>query len=265
MNVGISTASYYSLLETEDAVREILKFNVSCCEVFLETYSEYSVDFGKLVKSRLNGMSAVSMHARTQHFETDIFGKSPRQKRDGFDWLRRALDAGHELGVKYYVYHGPMTIRSDKPIAPLAEDIERANELATERGILLCWETVSWCAIHSPERLREAAECCPNIGFVIDIKQCIETGRDPAEFVRAAGSRAKHVHAMDYDARGVHALPGKGVTDFAKLKRELDAVGYGGSVILEPYAVHAQDETAMRESIEYLRRIFEELKDGPRE
>ncbi|MDR1568942.1 MAG: sugar phosphate isomerase/epimerase [Oscillospiraceae bacterium] len=258
MRVGVSSAIYYGLLKTEDAVVDMQKYNVPCCEVFLESFSEYDPSFGKLIRSRLNGIEAVSMHVRSQHFEADFLGKSIRQRRDGYDWLNRALDTGAEIGVKIYVYHGPQALRGErKPIIQWADDLNRAVEMAAARGIALCWETVSWCALNSPDRVTEAIGACPGIGFTLDIKQVIETGYDPLEYVRAMGGRLLHVHALDYDADGHHALPGKGRTDFFALADALRSIGYSGDVMLEPYSWMTADEDEMHASIEYLRNAFE--------
>ena len=258
MRVGVTTACCYSVMETEDAVVDLQKYGVPCCEVFLETFTEYDPEFGKLIRGRLGGMEAVSIHCRTQHFDADFLGRSERQRKDGYFWLNRALDAGREIGAKIWVYHGPMVIRGkNRPIKHWAADLNRANELAMRRGLRLCWETVSWCAINSPGRVREAAEHCPDIGFVLDIKQVIETGFGTGEYIAAMGSRLKHVHALDYDANGNYALPGRGITDFAKLRDELLEVGYDGDIILEPYSEQAANEANMRASLDYLRGIFE--------
>ena len=257
MRIGISSAMYYGVLETEDAITEMQRYNIPCCEVFLETFSEYDAAFGKEIRSRLNGIDPVSMHVRGQHFEADILGKSARQREDGFGWLSRALDTGAEIGVKLYVYHGPQVLRGEfKPIVDWAADIARAASMARERGITMCWETVSWCALNSPDRVAEAAAACPDIGFVLDVKQVIETGYDLTTYVHAMGKRLLHVHALDYNAQGKHALPGCGRTDFPGLARALRELGYTGDVILEPYAWMARNEEEVARSIGYLRKVF---------
>ena len=257
MRIGLSSATYYGVMETENAVEDIRRFGVPCCEVFLETFSEYDTDFGRLVRSRLGDIEPVAVHARSQHFEADILGKSARQRTDGYYWFNRALDASAEIGVKLYVYHGPQALRGERrPISQWACDLRLAIELAARRGIELCWETVSWCALNAPDRVTEAISVCPDLCFTLDVKQAIETGYDPIDYVRAMGPRLRHVHVLDYDCVGRHALPGCGRTDFSALARELREIGYAGDVILEPYSWMARDENALRDSLDYLRCAF---------
>ncbi|MDR0396411.1 MAG: sugar phosphate isomerase/epimerase [Oscillospiraceae bacterium] len=258
MRIGLTTGMYYSVMETEEALSYIGRFGVPCCEVFFETFSEYSTAFARELVSRLNGIEPVSMHTRTQHFETDLLGSSKRQRADGIDNFARALDAGAELGVKLYVYHGPMQIRGErKPIEKWRGALEYAAEMAAKRGIQLCWENVSWCALSDPERVEEAAEVCPRLGFVMDVKQAMQTRRDPLEYVKAMGKRLRHVHVLDKDEQGRPVLPGRGVYDFRRLADTLREMDYGGDVILEPYNELTRDEDALRSSLDYLRDIFE--------
>ncbi|MDR2657928.1 MAG: sugar phosphate isomerase/epimerase [Oscillospiraceae bacterium] len=258
MRVGLTTGMYYGVMETEDALSYMHRFDVPCCEVFLESFCEYSTAFGRELKSRLGGMDPVSMHTRVQHFETDLLGQSKHQVADGIDNFARALDAGAELGAKLYVYHGPMSIRGERrPIAQWADALVYAVGMAAKRGIQLCWENVSWCIVNAPDRAIEAAEVCPSLGFVMDAKQALETQWDPVEYVKAMGSRLRHVHVLDKDEHGRSTLPGQGVYDFRRLADALRSMDYRGDVILEPYSALTRDEGALRASLDYLRSIFE--------
>lgn len=258
MRVGLSTAAWYGRLETEDAAFVLRDYDVPCCEVFLETYSEYSADFGRLVRARLGSVAAVSIHTKTQHFETDFIGQSARQRQDAFDLFARALDAGAEMGASVYVYHGPPCIRGNRPaIAPWAPSLRRVQTMAAERGIAFCWETVSWCCMNAPDRIVEALAACPDMHFVLDVKQSLEAGYDPLRFVEVMGSRLAHVHVLDFDAAGRWALPGRGCYDFQALADALRALAYSGDVILEPYGHMTKDECELRRSLHYLREIFE--------
>jgi sugar phosphate isomerase/epimerase len=101
---------------------------------------------------------------------------------------------------------------------------------------------------------------CPELSFVLDIKQAIRAGVDPFAFLPVMGERLIHVHVLDFDQLGRLCLPGEGMFDFNRLRRELDAMDYQGDVILEPYASQTEDEHALHKSICYLRRI---LLDSP--
>jgi sugar phosphate isomerase/epimerase len=250
---------YYGVWETEDAIQKMQSFQIPCCEVFLETFSEYDPAFGRLLRSRLGGMAPVSMHTRMQHFEADLLGQSPRQRSDAYKLFGQALDTGAALGVKHYVYHGPQAIRGKHwPIAAWGEDLAQIRAVAAERGIDFCWETVSWCALNTPDCVTEARSACPDMGFVLDVKQTLETGYDPFAFIQAMGPNLRHVHVLDRDADGRYVFPGRGRFDFPRLASILKTTGYAGDIILEPYSEMARDESALRASLAYLRELFEE-------
>lgn len=257
MRIGVSTAAYYGRIETEDAAQRLAALGVPCCEAFLQTFSEYNAAYGRLLKARLGSVQTVSIHAKTQHFEGDIFGRSPRQVEDAFALMTGTLDAGQALGAHIYVYHGPACIRVANPdLGRWQEAIDRAIDLGLSRGIRLCWETVSWCYLTSPGRARAFAQRWPRLGFVIDTKQISEMGQDPLDYLDAMGDALHHVHVLDHDADGRLTLPGKGVTDFAGLARALRAGGYAGDIILEPYADLVPDDGALMDSLHWLEDVF---------
>ena len=52
MKVGISTASLFGRYYTEDALEKLNELGVDVAEVFLESYSEYTKKFGKILKKK---------------------------------------------------------------------------------------------------------------------------------------------------------------------------------------------------------------------
>lgn len=257
MRIGLSTAAFYGRLETEDAAAYVASLGLPCCEVFLETYSEYQQSFGALVRERLGATQAVSIHAKTQHFEGDIYGRSKRQQADAFDMMGRFLDAGQALGASIYVYHGPAAIKSAVPnLDAWREPVEQAIEMATARGIRFAWEVVVWCQLNSPQRVRDFRRRWPALSFVLDIKQVHELGHRAEDYIEAMGERLCHVHVLDHQTDGRYALPGAGVYDFRKLADALRANHYQGDIILEPYAEVVPSEQALLDSIAYLRDVF---------
>lgn len=257
MRIGLTTAAFYGVMETEDAAAHLASLGIPCCEVFLETYSEYNAAFGALLHERLGSVACVSVHAKSQHFESDFLGISPRQRADSYAMLGGFLDAGQALGAHVYVYHGPASLRGAAPRlerwqAPMAEAID----MARRRGIAFSWETVSWCHLNSPARVHAFREVWPDLHFVLDTKQVFEMGLDPVDFAQAMGERLAHVHILDHDAQGQLVLPGKGVHDFRDLARALWDSGYEGDIILEPYSNLISSEAALLASLDWLRETF---------
>ena len=260
MKLGMSSAAFYGHGETEDQAAMLADYPVEVCEVFLQTYSEYSAAFGALVKERLAGLPCVSAHPKggTQ-FELDLFGRSNRQTEDAMGLFGQVCAAGRELGARYYVLHGPFSVSGRlRPgqIHALGERTERLRAIAAAYGVEMLWENVHWCALRDPEDVREMTALLPEQRFVLDVKQAYRAGTTPFAMMEAMGDRVRHVHALDMDKAGRLCLPGEGVTDWKALMRELRDRGYAGAVILEPYEWMARDPDALRRSLDVLRNAM---------
>ena len=260
MLLGLTTAAFYGRWETEEAAEKLRCFDVDCAEVFLETLSEYSASFGKLVRKRLGDIPAMSAHPLGTAFENSLFSLSARQRHDAERIFCGVLEAGQALGVRVYVYHGRHNVKGtgiSADFTSIAPRIGELCELAAAYGIKLCWENVSWCQLSTPERVLRARKACPQVHFVLDIKQAMQSGYDAADFIEAMGDRLANVHVCDYDAQRKLCMPGQGTYDFAALGGQLRAAGYDGPVILEPYATLFERDEELEASIAYLRKTMQ--------
>ena len=260
MILGMSTAAFYGRWETEEAAEQIARLPLSCAEVFLQTFSEYDVAFARSVRAKLGGMPCTSVHPLGTHFETGMFSRSPRQRRDAMDFIRRVLDVGAELGAKSYVYHGRYNPREGAhpwDAQANAQALGPMIEEAAARGMVVGWENVSWCQLRDAGRVREARELLPRARFTLDIKQAMRAVTDPFELARAMGDALCNVHVCDWDASGRLCLPGEGTFDFEGLFTLLARAGYDGPVILEPYLELITDGEALLRSIAFLKRTME--------
>ena len=256
MKLGMSSAAFYGQMETEDQAALLRDFPVDACEIFLETHSEYSAEFGALVRERLAGLPCLSVHPKGTQFEQDLFGRSRRQEQDALRTFRGVCEAGQALGARYYVFHGPFSVSGRlRPggIVELEKRVGNLRAIAAEHGLELLWENVSWCTLQKPEDAREIAAAFPDMGFVLDVKQAMRAGVEPAAMLEAMSGHVRHVHALDWDAAGKLCLPGQGVVDWRALMGALRAQGYDGAVVLEPYEWLAHDRHALRRSLEHLR------------
>lgn len=261
LQLGLSTAAFYGRWETEEAAQAIGCLPLDCCEVFLQTGSEYERDFARDVRTRLAGVRCTSMHPLGFQYENQLHARSQRQRRDALDMFRRALDAGAELDAGVYVYHGRATMQ----LTPLPWNLEANAEVlalmceeAAQRNMVIGWENVFYCQLTTPERVLEAKKALPQVRFTLDIKQAMRAGCDPIAFVRAMGDRLCNVHVCDWNADKKLCLPGEGVFDFAALLGALRAVGYGGPVILEPYLALIGSDEALARSIAFMRNKIKE-------
>ena len=106
MKIGLSTAAFYGKWEVEEAAAHLRGYGAECAEVFFQTRSEYTREFARLTRDRLDGLPCTSVHPFGTAFENEFFGRSARQRADAMDMLRRVLDAAAELDARLYVYHG---------------------------------------------------------------------------------------------------------------------------------------------------------------
>lgn len=260
MKLGLSTAAFYGRYETEDAAARIAQLPLDCAEVFLQSDSENTVDFARLVKKNLSGMPCTSIHP-LGGYENYMAGRPERQVRDAFDHFRRVLDAGQALGAGVFVYHGRNTpLLSPVPwnLAWNIEAIVPMCEEAEKRGMVIAWENVCWCQLTEPARVLEAKAALPQVRFTLDIKQAMRAGCDPIAFVHAMGSQLCNVHVCDWAEDGKLCLPGEGVFDFGALISALRTVGYDGPVIMEPYLGLIKSDDALERSIAFMKNIVKE-------
>ena len=166
MKIGLSTAAFYGKWEVEEAAAHLRGYGAECAEVFFQTRSEYTREFARLTRDRLDGLPCTSVHPFGTAFENEFFGRSARQRADAMDMLRRVLDAAAELDARLYVYHGrysPARVELPFDAQRNAEVVARMQEEATQRKIKIAWENVCWCQLATPERAREIRRLLPEI------------------------------------------------------------------------------------------------------
>lgn len=258
MEIGLSTACFYPDAVTEEALPRIAELGIGVAEVFLETFSEYSVDYAKELKAIMeeSGVRTHSIHTLNPHFEQTIFSRTERQRRDSLDWFERSLDAGEYIGAGVYVFHGPARLKG--PGGPpnftrLAPLVGPMIEMAERRGIRFSWENVFWCWYDHPGFAGElAAHGVEGLGFTFDLKQAYLSGHDAYTYLSEMAGRIANVHLCDIDEAGRLCLPGRGTVDFKALGRAIRGAGYSGPAILEVYRENYRDWREMGDAAAYL-------------
>ena len=236
--VGISTASLFIRHYTEDALPIVRDLGAETAEVFMGTFREYKPEFGALFAARHGDMPIHSIHTLNQHFEPELFNKSPRTREDAEEWLRLALGNGQMMGAKYYTFHGQARLkRKPYPIdwPTFGPKVRHVNEICMEYGITLSYENVHWTLYNYPEFIVEAAKYDPDLRCTLDIKQAMQAGIDAFRYLDFMGNRLSTVHVADYDENGKLCLPGRGIFDFPALFRRLYDMAFDGAVLIEAY------------------------------
>ena len=238
MQTGISTASLFGRKHTEDGLQFLSQNGVKTAEVFLESYSEYTKDFGVMLKNMKGDISVHSIHTLTTQFEPQLFSLNDRAMADSYKLLDGTLQCAKEIGAKYYTFHGvprlkrtPMTINFDR----VAKYTQLIIDNCAKYGVSLAYENVHWAYYNYVGFFNELRRRTQGLKGTLDIKQARQSGVDYREFIKEMASDIVTVHLSDIDANGKMCLPGKGITDFDELFIRLKDVGFDGALILEVY------------------------------
>ena len=258
MKVGISTATFFSKVLTEDSFSVIQRCGGECAEVFLTTRYEYEPSFADLLKERKGELEIYSVHALNTQFEPELFNSVLRTRADAEELYRKVLAVAEKLGAHYYTFHGRMRLKRNMVISPEAvgRRMRELGEIAEGYGVKLCFENVHWAMFNSPEFFAEAKEYCPNVGAVLDIKQARQSGRDWREYVAVMADRLTNVHVSDCDEAGGIKLIGRGTFPFGELVRTLKEGDYDGPLMIEQYADNYGDISEIAGAVEYLKNII---------
>ncbi len=241
MEVGISTASFFTKFPTEETFEIIKNLGFNICEVFLTTFREYTPQFVSLFKEKLDGIKVFSIHTLNQQFEPELFNIMARTREDCEVFFTQVAYAASELNANYYTFHGPAKLKKRKYTHNypwIAERLEHLNKIlfdCTDGRCELAYENVHWTYFSEPEFFGELKRLSPIKGC-LDIKQAKQSGIDVYDYIKVMGDRIVNVHVCDYDEEGNLKLPGQGTFDFIKLCSSLISINYNGPLIIEVYA-----------------------------
>lgn len=238
MKIGVSTASLFLDLNTEDATSYLANNNVDVSEAFLTAFSEYEESFAHLLNKNRKDMSFNSVHALTTQFEPQLYTKNKRALDDAYCVLEKVLKAGEIIGAKNYTFHGyarikrtPLTINYDECAFFTQAIIDRCKK----HGLSLAYENVHWCYYNYVGFFSEIKKRCPELKGTLDVKQARQSGIKYTEFLSEMGSSIATVHISDIDENGKMCLPTRGTFDFDEMFSRLSDVGFDGAVLIEAY------------------------------
>ena len=256
MKIGISTASLFLKVMTENSLETLNSMGVDTTELFLSTFSEYEEEFVRGVAADKHGVDIHSIHVLSTQFEPQLFSAHKRVRADAEYFLKKVCTAGAILGAEYYTFHGPLVLKkspSNLNVGGFADRVNELTEIADEYGITICYENIHYGFFSRPEFFREIAEKCPKLGMCLDIKHAHFAGIDAAEYIDAAGDRLKTIHVVDITENGGIALPGKGTYDFEKLFSDIKAKNIEPAVLIEAYAKNYENMGELKAAYEYLK------------
>ncbi len=226
--VGMSTSCFYPLA-TELALRNGLEAGVRHFEIHFSTFSELDRHYLKELKKMLRhyGGRIHSVHPFYSALESAMFFSDYCERRfaDGLEIYKQIFQTAAFLGAEYVVFHGGLNVGKIRVMVPQDEYIERYNmifECARSFGVTLLHENVYTHIAQTPTFCRRMIEYLGDKAlFTFDNKQARRAGFDQTEFLRAVSGHVRVIHISDYDREHDCLLPGKGVSDFAALRRAM--------------------------------------------
>lgn len=263
MEVGISTATLFGRLYNEDALPLLESLDARVCEVFLETYCEYTEEFAKLLKSRKGGLLVHSVHTLNTHFEPQLFSDCERTRKDALNIFENCLKVAKILGANNYTLHGKAKFKKGVVFdnyEQIGFYMQELTALAKIYGVNLCLENVEWAFYSAPAFYSKVKKYAPDLCATLDVKQARVSGFDYKEYIEDMGDGLKTVHLSDCDKNGKIALPKKGgAFDFEELFRILKHNGFDGNCLIEVYKENYADYGELKSSLAYLRDIKEKI------
>lgn len=269
MKTGISTASFFPRLYTEDALSEIAKLGGEVCEVFFASRCEYTRDFGNVLKARLDeakGLCVHSVHALTNQFEPELYSLNDRAYADAVETFESVCAVAEQIGARNYTFHGATMLKKAVKYSfnydLISERVNAICAIAAKYGVKLCYENVHWAYFSNPAFFGAVKDRCPDVGAVLDIKQAMQSEISWREYLDVMKDRLRTVHLCDYDDFGNLCLPGKGSFDFVTLYKALADVGYEGPCLMEVYTKSYKEESELKRAFEFLKEC--EIKASTR-
>ena len=279
MKIGLSTATFFGKILTENSFEYIKSFGIDTAEVFLTTFSEYEESFTDLLKDRASGIEVYSVHSLNNHYEPELFNLVERTRSDGEKLLQKVLKGAEKLNAKYYTFHGPSRLKVTEYNLDYKRIGERAEELchlAEGYGVKIAYENVSWAFYNRPGFFTKMLRYAPSLTGCLDIKQAMQAFRNQQgisagraltdgeyeslmdytlSYIDDMGDRLVNVHLSDYHVTGKLCPPGQGIFDFSKLIFKLKKSRYSGPLIIELYSGDYENFDEIKESIKYLKDI----------
>jgi len=218
--------------------------------VFLESYCEYSNEFGSLLSKVKGDVDVHSVHVLTTQFEPQLYSINQRAQNDSFKLLDMAMSSAELIGAKYYTFHGGARFKK----TPFKIDFERVGAItqkvidcAKKHGITLAYENVHWGYYNYIGFFKELKKRTVGLKGTLDIKQARQSGISYIDYLNEMQGDIVTVHLSDIDSNGKMRLPLKGITDFNELFLRLNDVGFDGALLIEAYT---SDYDSLQELLE---------------
>lgn len=258
MRVGVSTASFYPKVNTEETLDIMKNLGFDLCEVFLETESEFSKEYVKNLgeKAKKLGIKVYSVHAFSSTFEPFLFDAYSRRKKDMENKFIEICNAANILGAKYYTFHGIKGIPSSINLIEVVKQLDNLCEIAESYNVNISLENVSRCKGSSIEFLEYIKKnMSKNIYYTLDLKQARRINKNPLEYLKIYGENIKNVHINDGNKDSPCLLPGQGSDNLIEIIKEVQKINNNIPYIIEVYGDNYKEFNEIKESKKYIESL----------
>ncbi len=266
MQIGISTASFFTQLQTEETLLPIAELGADRYEAFLSGPFEYETAFinDMYRRQKALGLRCTAVHALGSQFEPQLFSIADRQREAAEYVYQKVLEGAAKLQAPLYVMHGVFHLKRNvwqPSYERWGERLAQLCEMAASFGVKLTLENVHWCmyARSGLAGLFEPYLGNCGLGYTLDIKQAVQSGDLMEDYVNDMGKRLCNVHLCDVitqEGEMYTCLPGKGQVDFAALAKALASQNPQASITLEVYASDYRSMGDLKQSYQYLCAVF---------
>lgn len=204
--------------DPEGTVRAVAQMGYQCVE-FYSPYFDWTEPQAKSMRKLLDDLG---MHCYSTHNSEEYFGK---------DKISKARDLNLTLGTKYMV----MASSNPKPgidgWKAIADELNSAADFLAPAGLKTGYHN------HQPEFKTEdgvrpievlAKNTKPGVMLQLDVGTCLNSGGDPAAWIRSNPGRIRSIHLKDWSsepAKGYEVLFGEGDAKWKEIFAAAESVG----------------------------------------
>lgn len=258
MRIGVSTASFYPKVTTEDTLDIMKKLGFNLCEAFLETQDESSEDYAFMLseKARKLGIEIYSVHAFSPSFEPFLFDKYNRRRSEMEKKFEEVCKAASILDAKYYTFHGMKNGPFKTDIISVSSQLDHLLDIANDYNIKVSLENVSRCKGGNIEFLKEIKKYMKNeMYYTLDLKQARRGNIDPLEFLKVYGNNIKNVHINDGTKEIECLLPGRGEDNLKEIISIIHKINKDIPYIIEVYGDNYESYNEIKLAKEYIESL----------
>jgi sugar phosphate isomerase/epimerase len=142
------------------------------------------------------------------------------------------------LDAKFLNFHGPLKLKKQAynlDYDKLANTINNLCETAQRYKLKLSYENIHYGFFDSPDFFESIKSLCPDLYATVDIKQAVQAGHDPIDYIDVVGDRLSTVHICDVGYDNTPCLPLQGQVEFNKFFNHLVRKRIDVPIMMELY------------------------------